>query len=58
MQTEISLFTVEGKHVALSQVMRDVILFMDQMHELDDVFGEPRSKQKSIAHYLRITMVY
>ena len=44
MQTEISLSTVEAEYVALSQAMRDVIPFLDQMRELDSVFKDQSPK--------------
>jgi len=40
LQTEISLSTVEAEYVALSTSMRDLIPFIDQVHELSNVLGE------------------
>jgi len=42
LQSEISLSTVESEYIALSQSMRDLIPFIDQVTELSGVFGENR----------------
>ena len=44
LQSEISLSTVEAEYVALSQAMSDVIPFLDQLSELDEVFQDDSSK--------------
>ena len=38
MQSEISLSTVEAEYVALSQAMRDIIPFIEQVKEMDSIF--------------------
>ena len=38
MQSEISLSTVEAEYIALSQAMRDVIPFVEQVREMDTIF--------------------
>ena len=40
MQSEISLSTVEAEYIALSQSMRDIIPFVDQINEMDEIFGK------------------
>ena len=45
MQSEISLSTVEAEYIALSTSMRDLIPFVDQVKELQEVFGE---KQENV----------
>ena len=44
LQTEISLSTVEAEYIALSQSMRDIIPFLDQLNELDSVFQQDSPK--------------
>ena len=40
LQSEISLSTVEAEYIALSQSMRDIIPFVDQINEMDEIFGK------------------
>ena len=44
MQAEISLSTVEAEYIALSTAMRDLITFVDQVGEMDMIFGENTQK--------------
>ena len=44
MQTEICLSTVEAEYVALSQAMRDVLPFLDQTEEMENIYGHDRDK--------------
>ena len=44
MQSEISLSTVEAEYIALSTSMRDLIPFVDQVKELEEVFGQKGEK--------------
>ena len=45
MQSEINLSTVKAEYIALSTSMRDLIPFVDQVKELQEVFGE---KQENV----------
>jgi hypothetical protein len=44
LQSEISLSTVEAEYIALSQSMRDLIPLLDQIKEMDIVYGSNTSK--------------
>ena len=44
LQTEISLSTTEAEYVALSQSMRDIIPFMNQMKTMNKIFGQVNEK--------------
>ena len=44
LQTEICLSTVEAEYVALSQAMRDVLPFLDQTEEMENIYGHDRDK--------------
>jgi hypothetical protein len=44
MQSEISLSTVEAEYIALSTAMRDIIPLMDQVKEMDLVYGDDSPK--------------
>ena len=47
LQTEISLSTIESDYIALSQAMREVILFMNLMVEVGKVFPLHNPKPES-----------
>jgi hypothetical protein len=44
MQSEISLSTVEAEYIALSQSMRDILPLLDQMKEMNSIFGDKDTK--------------
>ena len=44
LQSEICLSTVEAEYVALSQAMRDIIPFIDQVKEMDGIFESSSPK--------------
>lgn len=44
LQSEISLSTVEAEYIALSTAMRDIIPLMDQVKEMDLVYGDNSPK--------------
>ena len=49
LQTEIALSTTESEYIALSQVMREVILTMTLLEEINEVF--PIGKKTPKVHY-------
>ena len=46
LQSEISLSTVEAEYIALSTAMRDIIPLMDQVKEMDLIYGNASPQPK------------
>jgi hypothetical protein len=46
LQSEISLSTVETKYIALSTAIRDIIPLMDQVQEMDLIYGNANPQPK------------